>query len=171
MNTKKQIIYRISICAIMIGLIFLVTRFLAIPYPGGGYFNFGDSLILFTSIFVGPIEGIIAGVCGSVLGDLTSGYANFIPFTIVAKSLESIIAFIIYKLLKKHRHLKYLSLFIGSAFMCLTYFVSYIILYDINYALTQVIFDVIQALVSSTIAYFLLKAFEKTNFNLNKKSE
>jgi len=160
MSKTKEIIIRITMTAMMTGLIYIATMFLAVPYPlNAGYFNLSDCLILFTTIFIGPIEGMFAGAVGSLLADITSSFAIFVPFTIVAKGLEALAAYIIYRILKNHKHLKYISIFIAPLFMVATYFVAYIILYGINSTITSTPLDLLQGFIGSIVAYVLLKIF------------
>ena len=154
----------------MIALVYITTMFIKIPYSGQGYFNIGDSIMLFATIFFGPIEGIIAGVIGSAIADLTSGFPIYIYFTIIAKGLEGLSAYFLFKILKKHKIAKFSSLFIAPLFMVVTYFVAYIVLGDIQYALVTSPFDLLQGLICSIIATILLLAFKNihTPLNMNK---
>lgn len=72
-------------------LIMVVTLFVRIPVPGGGYFNMGDVLIIFTGLFAGWKTGLIAGGIGSALADLI-GFPVFAPITLVIKGLEGLIS-------------------------------------------------------------------------------
>src|SRR5574344_493015 len=176
MTKTKEMIYRISLTALMMALVYLATQFLAIPYSNGGYFNLSDALIMFTAIYIGPLEGLIAGIAGCVVADLLSGSNGvFVPFTIIAKGLEALIAFGLYYLLRNKKHLKYIALPISATFMILTYFVVYCVLFDIKYAYISSLFDLIQGYTGSLLAYLLLKAFQKIPLpfrsNANKKDE
>jgi len=71
-------------------LIMVVTLFVRIPVPGGGYFNMGDVLIVFTGLFAGWRTGLIAGGIGSALADLI-GFPVFAPITLIVKGLEGLI--------------------------------------------------------------------------------
>ena len=167
MNKRLLIISKISLTAIMTALIFVVTLFIQIPYPGNGYFNFSDALILFTTIFIGPLEGFISGVISCCLVDFKSGYAMFVPFTFFAKGLESIVCFIIYFILRKTRFVKYISFYVGGIVMFITYFIAYIILNDLNTALSLLPFDIVQGLVGASVGLILYLSLIKTNLKLN----
>src|SRR5574344_101876 len=174
MTKTRFIIVKISLTALIIAIIYVCTAFLSIPFANGaGYFNFSDCLILFTSIYIGPLEGILSAIIGCALADLQAGAAQFIPFTIVAKGLEAIVAFLIYKPLKNHNILKYISVVIAPLFMVATYFLAYILLFDISYTFNS-IFDLIQGLVGSILAITLLKLFSRIpleNLIHNKKED
>ncbi len=71
-------------------LVMVVTLLVRIPVPGGGYFNMGDVLIVFSGLFAGWKTGLIAGGVGSALADLI-GFPVFAPLTLVIKGLEGLI--------------------------------------------------------------------------------
>jgi len=63
------------------------TLFVRVPVPGGGYFNLGDTLIVFAGLYAGSRVGALAGGIGSALADLM-GFPLFAPITLVAKGVE-----------------------------------------------------------------------------------
>jgi len=67
-------------------LVMVTTLLIRIPIPGGGYFNFGDVVIVFCGLYAGRKSGLIAGGIGSALADLI-GFPLFAPITLVAKGL------------------------------------------------------------------------------------
>lgn len=159
---KIKILKTISLTAIFSALTFILTYFISIPYGGGaGYFNLSDAIIIFSTIYLGPFVGFFSGIIGTAFGDFASGFANFIPFTIIAKGLESIVTFIVFYLLRKTKYIKYLANFIAPLFMVLTYFISYIILYGVNYAYLSSSFDFIQGVCCSIFSILLLILFDK----------
>ena len=79
-KTKK-----ITLTAVAIALVFLVTRFIQIPIPLG-YFNIGNCVILLICEMLFPSAGILAGGLGSALADLTSYPVYTLP-TLVIKTL------------------------------------------------------------------------------------
>lgn len=159
---RKNIIRNIAYIALFSALVFFCTYFIAIPYGGGaGYFNLSDGIILFSTIFFGPIVGFFSGIIGTILGDLAAGYAVFIPFTFLAKGLESIVCSVIFYALRKMKLLKYLSTLVSPLIMVATYFVSYIVLYGIEYAIVSSPFDVLQGLAGTIISIMLLLVFDK----------
>lgn len=72
-------------------LVMVTTLLIRIPVPGGGYFNFGDVIIVFTGLYAGKKTGMIAGGIGSALADLI-GFPIFAPITLVAKGLLGLFA-------------------------------------------------------------------------------
>lgn len=79
---------------ISVGFIVLVmvsTLLIRIPVPGGGYFNFGDVVIVFAALLGGSFTGALAGGIGSALADLI-GFPIFAPITLIAKGLLGALA-------------------------------------------------------------------------------
>lgn len=65
-------------------LVMVTTLLIRIPIPGGGYFNFGDVVIVFCGLYAGKKSALIAGGLGSALADLV-GFPLFAPITLFAK--------------------------------------------------------------------------------------
>jgi len=94
-NTKN-----LTLSAVFMALVFLVTRFIQIPIPLG-YFNVGNSVILLACLLVPSPYGIIVGSIGSALADLTSFPAYTIP-TLIIKFLMPLVFYKLNKIeLKK----------------------------------------------------------------------
>lgn len=168
----QNIISKMSLVALMSAFVFVGTVFISIPYAGGaGYFNISDGLILFASIYFGPLVGIGSAIIGCSLGDLYSGYATSIPFTIVAKTLEAIAAFLIFKFLGKTKYLKYALLFLAPLLMVTSYIPYYLIFDDGKGALALIssLYDLLQGLTGSIICISLLQLFYRVNLPFKAK--
>lgn len=156
---EKGYLKKLCLSGMFIAIGYVITAFLKIPYAGGaGYFNFGDIITLISSVILGPWYGALIGASFSSMADLSSGYGLFIPFTIIAKSLMAISAGYLYKIFPIR--LKYFSFLIGTLVMVGVYFIAYWIYYDLG-AYISSLFDLVQALVSSLLGYFLLLPLEK----------
>ncbi|MBM6830203.1 ECF transporter S component [Anaerotignum lactatifermentans] len=82
----------ICLQGLMIALVTVSTMVFQIPVSATqGYIHLGDSMILLISIFFGWRYGMVAGGVGSALADLLSGYAHWVPFTLVIKGLMGLI--------------------------------------------------------------------------------
>lgn len=164
MNKHRNVILKITFTALFSALIFVLTAFVAIPYAGGaGYFNFSDTLILFASAYFGPEVGIIAGIVGASLSDLYLGFANCIPFTILAKGLEGIVFSLLFYLLRKRKYLKNIPFFIAPLFMVASY-IPYYLIYDVGagaVALLSSCYDLIQASISAILSFLIFHVFIK----------
>ena len=86
-NTKQ-----LTLTALMLAVVFVVTRFIQIPIPLG-YFNIGNSFILLFCLLVGNPYGIIAGSLGSALADLTSYPVYTVP-TLIIKALMPLVFYL-----------------------------------------------------------------------------
>lgn len=170
----KNVILKISFVAITSALIFIATAFITIPYAGGiGYFNVSDGLIMFSTVFLGPIVGVCSAIIGCSFGDLYAGFANCIPFTILAKSLEAIVIFLLYSFLSKTKYLKYCSYFISPLFMVLVY-IPYYLIYDDGkgvLALISSLFDLIQGVAGGVIGIALHQMLSKVHLPSYYKKE
>ncbi len=171
-NKTKNIILKIAYSSIFAALTFISTYFINIPYASGmGYFNLSDAIILFSSIYFGPLVGILSGVIGSSLADLLSGYYNVIIFTVIAKSLEALLSYLIYSKIN-NKILKHSLYYFSTLAMVITYFIYYLMMYDfnINTSLLSSLFDFIQGIINYLISLILIIFFNKINLiNKNKK--
>lgn len=81
----------IALAGVMIAVVFVATRLIQVPIPGG-YVHLGDIAIYFASFTFGPLVGAIAGTLGPTLADLSSGFANYAPGTFVIHGLQGLVA-------------------------------------------------------------------------------
>lgn len=68
-------------------LVTVATMIIPLPVPGGGFFNFGDVMIVFIGLYAGRKAGAIAGGIGSAIADLLI-FPLFAPITLLVKGLE-----------------------------------------------------------------------------------
>ena len=73
------------------------TMALQIPSPTGGYLNLGDTVVLLGAYLLGPAAGAAAGGIGPALADLLSGYAVYVPGTLVIKAAMGFTAAVSYR--------------------------------------------------------------------------
>lgn len=92
MNTK---IKELTLTAVMMALVFVVTRFIQIPIPLG-YFNVGNSVILLFCTLISAPYGIAASALGSALADLLSYPVYTLP-TLIIKALMPIVFYALLK--------------------------------------------------------------------------
>ncbi|MDQ7841831.1 MAG: ECF transporter S component [bacterium] len=79
----------IALSGVMTALVFVVTRTFALPIPQTkGFFNLGEAGVYASALLFGPLVGALSGGVGSALADLSLGYAQYAPFTLVIKGLE-----------------------------------------------------------------------------------
>jgi len=148
---------KICISAILVAICYILTTFAVIPMPSGqGFLNFGDAMILLAVIYAGPWWGALVGAGAGALADLTLGATFFIPFTIVAKGGEALLAGYLSKIFKNKTQV--VAFIFGALWMLLVYFIgSIIFIENKTVALVNLGFDAIQATVSIILALALLK--------------
>jgi uncharacterized membrane protein len=139
----KNYAVNIALLAVMTALSTIMTLILQIPYPGtGGYFNFGDTMVMLGGLLLGPFGGFFAGGVGSALADLISGFTFYAPITLVAKGFEGMaVGFFSFKVKGTVRWSKWdiVGVFVGALFMLTGYFVPEAILFDIPYAIGELV--------------------------------
>lgn len=86
----------VALTGLMIALVFVITRAFVLPIPQTkGFFNLGEAGVYMAAVLFGPVVGALAGGIGSALADLTLGYAQYAPFTLIIKGLEGALVGII----------------------------------------------------------------------------
>ncbi len=147
---KKNKIHLLTIHAMAISILLVITTLLPIPLPGGaGYLNLSDTIIFFMSAFFGPYSGMIVGAIGGLLSDITTGYFVYAPFTFVIKGLEGLIAGILFK--KLPRKVNFLAFFIAGIFMGICYFIPDWIFFKVSTALANLPLNILQGSVCAVL--------------------
>jgi uncharacterized membrane protein len=161
-RSESETIRRMAAVAIFGALSYVLTAFAAIPYAGGaGYFNFGDIIDLLAALLLGPLEGALVGILGGALSDLSMGYAIYAPWTILAKGLLGAVSGLLYIVLKKHKVMRFSSLFVGAILEILAYLPCYL-LYLGEAGLVNSLFDCVQSFGSAFLVLPLFLLLEKT---------
>lgn len=152
--------HKLVLSALFIALSFIFTFLVKIPFPTGGYFNVGDAFIIISAIIIDPFAGVLVGAIAGGLSDLFAGYALFIPFTVLAKGLQALIAGLIYK--HTRGFLRYLGIILGSLVMVAVYALSYFLLFDVATTVANLPFDLLQAGIAIALSIVLIIVLEKT---------
>lgn len=104
--TREQLL-KLCFSGMFAALICVATMVIQIPAPLAGYVHFGDCFILIAAWVLGPWYGFAAGGIGSALADLLTGYAHYVPGTLIIKGLMAVAAALIFHALAsksdKHR--------------------------------------------------------------------
>ena len=66
---------QMCVTAVLMALTCVATMVVQIPIPLG-YAHLGDSVILISAYFFGPVVGALAGGIGSAMADILTGYAR-----------------------------------------------------------------------------------------------
>jgi uncharacterized membrane protein len=140
----------ISLCALLISVVAIVTLVVRIPTPiTGGYTNLGDVIIFAAAFLLGSSKGFAIGGLGSAVADVLGGHAWFAPGTLIIKGLEGCLAGLVGKDLNSRDLivLRAAGGVLGAAVMVGGYFIYEIFLRGYAAALTAVIPNAIQGLV------------------------
>ncbi len=83
----------IAATGIMTALVAAMTMAISVYIaPTRGYFNIGEVAVYLSALFFGPYVGAFAGGVGSAISDVTLGYVQYAPGTLIIKGLEGFIA-------------------------------------------------------------------------------
>lgn len=133
-----------------VALSILLTSFVFIPLPLGGFLNFTDVFIVLYSMFFGPWIGGAVGALSGLMVDVILGYGFYAPFTFFIKLIEGIVVgFLFLKLPKK---IRYLAPFIGGIVMAVLYVIpDFILLSNWLSALTNLAFNLLQGIIGAAL--------------------
>ncbi len=101
-------------------MVTVATMIIPIPVPGGGFFNFGDVMIVFVGLYAGKKAGAIAGGVGSAIADLLL-FPLFAPVTLLVKGTEGFICGLAYR---QKGLLRFLLPLVGCSIMVAGYFIG-----------------------------------------------
>jgi len=139
------------VAALLTAMTCVATMVVQIPITvTGGYVNMGDAVLLFTSYLLGPLYGAIVGGVGSALADLFSGYAVFVPATLIIKACMGALAGSLFKYLLPKMKRPVTSVICGfcaETVMVLGYFLfaAIFLLHSVSGAAAEVVGNLIQA--------------------------
>lgn len=77
-------------------MVTVATMIVPIPVPGGGFFNFGDVMVVFVGLYAGKRAGALAGGIGSAIADLLL-FPLFAPITLLVKGTEGFLCGLAFK--------------------------------------------------------------------------
>ncbi|WP_101773302.1 ECF transporter S component [Peptostreptococcus faecalis] len=160
LKTRKIGTKDIVICGILMALTTVMTIVVQIPVVGShGYVNMGDTVVLFSAMYLGRKNSAIIGGFGSALADILTGYGAFAPLTFITKGLEGFICGLISEKFPTKVG-RILSSVIGGAIMVSGYFIGEIFMYGIKSSMAAVPANSIQAIfaiVTSLLIYSSVK--------------
>jgi len=144
--------------ALLLALIFVVTRLIQIPIPataGGGYLNLGDSIIAAGSLLIAnPLAAFAAGT-GSALADLTAGFAAYALPTFLIKAAMALI--VVYLGRRGSFFLYALGTALAGLLMIAGYFAFEYFTFGAPYALAAAPFNALQAGVNLVLALLFFR--------------
>lgn len=143
----------IAAIGVMGALTCVATMIFMFPIPAtSGYFNFGDAIVITTSLTFGPIIGAIAGGLGSGLADLLGGWYNWVIFTTVIKGAEGYIAGTLAGDPETRTFNKtVVAWFVGAIVMVAGYFIVQTFMYGVGAAMVEAPFNFVQMAVAGIV--------------------
>lgn len=118
---------QLCLSAVMMAMVFVVTRFIQIPIPLG-YFNVGNSVILLFCLLIGSPHGILASALGSGLADLVSYPVYTIP-TLIIKAIMPWLFYLLMKVFSKNKFAVIIAAAISTLIPLFGYTITGMILY------------------------------------------
>lgn len=179
--SKKDIILKMTLTALLLAINIILSRtpILSIYVTPFVRFSLGPSIVIFSSLLLGPISGAIVGGVGDILGIIIYNPSGFSinPLISCVYLLLGIIPYLIYFLIKRIKNNK--TMFIINSSLLLGFLLGIVLLTifnntiniggnnvytlnDINKALIIIISSVILLLLS-VLFFFMNKYFNKTN--------
>ena len=101
MNNKMSPIFKISFSALFIAIGIVLSRFAGIAITPFLNISLSPSIVMFSSLYLGPVYGFIVGTLTDVLGALLFPKGAFNPLYTIAASLTGLIPFLAYFFLRK----------------------------------------------------------------------
>lgn len=153
-------IRRITLTALMAALIFVLTWIPRVPVPGpGGYVHLGDAGVTFAACAFGPWVAMASGGLGTSLADLV-GFPQWAIFSLFVHGFQGAVLGMIFR-----RGLNWvraiLATLVSVVIVTAGYFVAGFILDGLAVAITEIPFNVIQALSGSVIGIPLYWAVQQ----------
>lgn len=81
---------KVASLAVAAAIVAVFTMVVRVPM-GTGYLNLCDVAIVFVSVALGPVTGLVAGGLGPAIADLAGGYAQWAPISLVVHGLEGLL--------------------------------------------------------------------------------
>ena len=162
---KRNLIKNLVISALFAAVIMLATGYLPrVPIAGGagGYVHLGDVFVYLAASFSGFPYGLAAAAVGAGIADLLTGYAVWMPGTIIIKALMALM-FINNK--KKILPVRNIIAVIPAGLICAGGYYVYeaIIVSSFKVPLASLPFNLIQAGISAALYIIIALALDKIN--------
>jgi uncharacterized membrane protein len=176
-----RFVRKAAVIAACAGLSFVLTIIIRIPIPAtDGYFNIGDSVVMFSALTFGPRAGLLVGALGPSMADAI-GFPQFIFATAVVKGAEGLIIGLIGGDIKRAgERTIFVALAAGISTMVGGYFLFEALIYpwlarylpffgvtDPTAAMFEVLPNIVQGVVSAVIAFAAWKIARRAAAALN----
>jgi uncharacterized membrane protein len=167
MKSDVNFVRKTGVIAAFAAVSFALTLIIRIPIPAtDGYFNIGDSVIMFAALLFGPWVGLLVGALGPSLADAV-GFPQFIFATAIVKGAEGFLVGLIGQMNRgASEGTTVLALGVGIVVLVGGYFVFEALIYpwlakfapffdvtDFTAAVVEVLPNILQGVVSAAIAF------------------
>ncbi|OOL80504.1 hypothetical protein B8A39_03070 [Dolosigranulum pigrum] len=153
MKESKTSTRQLTLAALFMALTTVATMVIHIPVPATqGFVNVGDSFVLLSGLLFSHYYGALIGGVGSALADLFLGYTIFAPVTLIVKAIEALLASYIDR---GNTVSRVIAVIVGVTWMVFGYFIFEVFMFDLPVALSAVIPNSIQGIVSAGLALLL----------------
>jgi len=159
--SKSVNIQQITLIALMAALILVLTLFLRVPIPATqGYVHLGDAGITFAACAFGPWVAAVAGGLGTMLADLTGGYAAWAVFSLLVHGVQG---WVMGWLLRRDVDMVGIALAVGMSTVIIVggYFVAGMVLMGMGKAASEIVPNALQALSGSVVGIPLYLAVRR----------
>jgi len=150
--------------AIMAALVCVATMLIQFPIPATqGFFNVGDAMVMVAALTFGPVVGAIAGGLGSSLADLLGGWYVWVPFTLIIKGVEGLLAGWVLKRGDGNPGSLQMVVawIVGGLEMVAGYFLVQVYMYGFSAALVEAPFNFVQMAVAGIVGIPISLALKK----------
>lgn len=133
---RNDLVHKITLSGLILALVIIFTRFLSIqniPFIPFVRISIGPALIIFSSIYLGPIFGAVIGGASDILGIVlvpnSLGY-GINPFITIVYALLGVVPWVIYKLIKKVKKPQITKICLSSALILLWLFILFFLIFN-----------------------------------------
>lgn len=146
-----------SLVAIMIAVVYVLTRLVQIPIGSQGFIHLGDAAIYFTAFAFGPWVAAVAGGLGTSLVDATTGYAQWAIFSLLVHGIQGYVAGLLTQRIPG-LYGQLIAVSSGGLILIIGYFAAGVLLTGVGEAVTGILPNTLQALSGGIVGIPLFAA-------------
>lgn len=146
-----------SLVAIMIAVVYVLTRLVQIPIGSQGFIHLGDAAIYFTAFAFGPWVAAVAGGLGTSLVDATTGYAQWAIFSLLVHGIQGYVAGLLTQRIPG-LYGQLIAVSSGGLILIVGYFAAGVLLTGVGEAVTGILPNALQALSGGIVGIPLFAA-------------
>jgi len=153
---------RLCAAALFAALIYIATGVLPRLPIGAGYVHMGDAFVYLCGALLPPVCSVPAAAIGAGLADLSAGYAQWIPATVIIKGLSAVLFYGGKAVSRK----KIIASLIAAVICVGGYFLFEAVVFgSLAAPLASVVGNIFQSLFSALLYFALAAAVDKTGIN------